>query len=379
MENIENIKSKISTIAKEKMDMVAEELKNLNLKQTMYFKDFIKSFFKVHNIPIMIYLVANLVFIFAVSYMIIFQLMGARAARENEVLITIGIVLVIAVIYFVSLVVSLSPLGEWILRMKLGCNKITDEKIINRIEPIFNEVYAKARNLSTSVSDKVRIFIQEEEETNAFAVGRKTICITTGLLNLSDDEIRGILGHEFGHLAAKDTDLNLVVNIANWLTNIAFFAIWAVIWIIKICIHLFTFLLAIFTGDTVSVILGKLTELLYTAATFICVKAFQSLWLIVGNILLKISNKESEYKADEFSYNLGYSKGLISFFKTLPDSDSSNKNKFTKTIEALASIDSTHPATHLRIERLNKLTAAPIDFENITASENEFTVISDSE
>ena len=39
--------------------------------------------------------------------------------------------------------------------------------------------------------------------------------MTRGLLQWSDEEIKAALGHEFGHLAHKDTDRILVISIGN--------------------------------------------------------------------------------------------------------------------------------------------------------------------
>ena len=65
------------------------------------------------------------------------------------------------------------------------------------------------------ISDSVRLYMNEDESENAFATGRRTICVTRGLLNLSDEAIKATLGHEFGHLAHKDTDRCLLVVLGN--------------------------------------------------------------------------------------------------------------------------------------------------------------------
>lgn len=72
---------------------------------------------------------------------------------------------------------------------------------MNRLEPLFYEVYQKAKMQEPLISDSVRLYMNEDESENAFATGRRTICVTRGLLNLSDEAIKATLGHEFGHLA----------------------------------------------------------------------------------------------------------------------------------------------------------------------------------
>ena len=84
-----------------------------------------------------------------------------------------------------------------------------------RLEPLFYEVYQKAKMQEPLISDSVRLYMNEDESENAFATGRRTICVTRGLLNLSDEAIKATLGHEFGHLAHKDTDRCLLVVLGN--------------------------------------------------------------------------------------------------------------------------------------------------------------------
>ena len=51
------------------------------------------------------------------------------------------------------------------------------------------------------------------------------MCVTRGLLSHSDEEIKATLGHEFGHLAHKDTDRVLVVGVGNTIITIIFMII----------------------------------------------------------------------------------------------------------------------------------------------------------
>ena len=107
------------------------------------------------------------------------------------------------------------PEWEFIVRFQTGCKKIKDPEVMNRLEPLFYEVYQKAKMQEPLISDSVRLYMNEDESENAFATGRRTICVTRGLLNLSDEAIKATLGHEFGHLAHKDTDRCLLVVLGN--------------------------------------------------------------------------------------------------------------------------------------------------------------------
>ena len=79
----------------------------------MYIVDFFKRLGRKANIPVIIYLVLN-VFIIGFAIALMFGL-------KYWVALLIGIAL-----YAVSLVIALSPVGEWILRQQTGCKEMSD-------------------------------------------------------------------------------------------------------------------------------------------------------------------------------------------------------------------------------------------------------------
>lgn len=69
-----------------------------------------------------------------------------------------------------------------------------------RVMPLVNEVQARA-----GVSN-VRVLYSPSSELNAYALGRSTIILNKGLFDkLEPEQIKGIIGHEFGHLRHGDT------------------------------------------------------------------------------------------------------------------------------------------------------------------------------
>jgi len=173
----------------------------------MYIVDFFKNLFRKKNIGLIIWLVLNTALIIA--------LFSGGFSSWQGALLGLGI-------YLVSLVIALSPIGEWILRLQTGCKKMKNADDIARMQPIFDEVYAKAKAKNPELPDKVTLFINESDEPNAFATGRKTVCVTRGLFRYSDEHIKGVLAHEFGHLAHKDTDAILVVSVGNMIVTAIF-------------------------------------------------------------------------------------------------------------------------------------------------------------
>lgn len=103
----------------------------------------------------------------------------------------------------------------------------------------------EAPNLHRIVSDlansagikKPRIAVIQSNDPNAFATGRNqnhaVVAVTTGILQLLDeDELRGVISHEMGHIRNKDilissvaaTIAGMIVAIASWGRYAVFFA-----------------------------------------------------------------------------------------------------------------------------------------------------------
>ena len=129
---------------------------------------------------------------------------------------------------------ALSPLGEWFLRREAGCKKIQRKEYIDRVEPLFLSVYEKARERDSAIPADVQLYMNNDPAPNAFATGRKTVCVTKGLFNLDDGQIKGILGHEFGHLAHKDTDQILLICVGNVIIDIIVLIINIIFMMLKI-------------------------------------------------------------------------------------------------------------------------------------------------
>lgn len=300
----------------------------------MYLVDFFKRMTRKSNIPVLIYLVLN---IFVIAGIIQF-LFGMEGTMPFWQALLIGVVL-----YAISLVIALSPIGEWILRMQTGCRKIKRVEQINFIEPIFREVYDKAKKLDPSIPDDVRLYMNSDEDANAFATGRKTICITEGMLHMPEAQIKATLGHEFGHLAHKDTDLILVVSVGNLIVT-------AFILGIRIVIDLFHLIFGIataFIGGPEGVF-AAIMNALYRAMITAIVAGLTWVWTKIGTLLVMKASRSNEYEADEFSFNLGYGNDLCILLDSI--SGSGAKGLF-------ANLASSHPDKDDRIAKLQELGA----------------------
>jgi len=84
-------------------------------------------------------------------------------------------------------------------------------------------------------SPKPRVYVSPDPSPNAFATGRNpkhaAICVNAGLLNLlTEEELYGVLAHEFGHVHNRDILISSVVAVlAGTITFLAHMAQWALI------------------------------------------------------------------------------------------------------------------------------------------------------
>ncbi len=317
------IQQKIDNINK---DEVIHKTKNflkiaIEWISKIYIVVFFRRLFKKNNIGTIIFLILNVG--------LYIWLLGGFYMPE---LIPTAVLL-----YLISLTIALSPIGEFIVRMQSGCKKLKkfkNQQQAQRLQALFDEVYSKARHHDPTISPKVKIFLSKDKDINAFATGRKTVCATQGLLQLSDEEIKGILGHEFGHLAHKDTDLLLVILVSNLLLSILFI-------IIRIVASIFIFLI----GEGERSFGGIFNLIVRLLVDFILVLAIR-LWTKIGVLLVMHSSRQNEFEADKFSCELSYGYYLANALNTI-DGNSQNKDFW-------ANLRSSHPDTVDRIERIQQ-------------------------
>lgn len=296
--------------------------------RSIYIIDFLIRMTGKANIPLFIYLIINVLII------------GGIASLFLALPIGWGI-LTGLLVYIASISIALSPIGEWMLRRQTGCRQINDAAIVARLEPIFNEVYYKAKKVNPMISGDVRLFINDDDCPNAFATGRKTVCVTRGLLTLSDEQIKATLGHEFGHLSHKDTDRILVVSIGNTVIT----AICVMFQIAAIVSDVVMQFVAIFTGDEEGFFISLMSSI-SRFFTIVLIGAFMKVWTMLGTALCMKTSRGNEYLADEFSVNLGYADGLIELLAIV---------RGERPQGLFANLASSHPHSDDRIARIRAL------------------------
>ena len=298
----------------------------------LYIVDFVKNIGHKKNIFAIIYLLLNVAIITFLMQMF----------EPNIWLCLLYSIL----LYGITATIALSPVGEWLFRLSNGCKKIEDPEILNRLEPLFMEVKerAKTKHDDFIIDDGITLYIRDDDDINAFAMGRRTVCVTYGLLSLTDEQIKAVLGHEFGHLATHDTDLTLLITVGN-------FIITAIVTLVRIVLAVYNIiisLVALFAGDD-----GAFMGILHAIASFIttlCINGLMWAWTQLGILLVMKSSREAEFEADAFSCDLGYSEALLSFFRILHGMERRAKKRERSNI--FAALSASHPDTVKRIARI---------------------------
>lgn len=294
----------------------------------MYIIGFIRSLLRPRKFLCSLYFLLNLVVVFFV-----FATFASFGGNGEDNTVKAGFI-GIAVNIVVTLI-ALSPIGEAYVRMKEKVERVDRTPDTAGVYMIFDEVYAEAKKQSKFVGNKIKLYYKDTDEVNAYALGHKTVIITRGLINNMDaDMIRGVLAHEFGHIASGDSDLKLGISVSNgilWLATIAF----------NLIIVLIAGLVAILSekaGNWLSVLGITIVTLIYT------------IWVKLGMLLVNATSRKDEYAADAFAVDCGYGNHLYAALDALDG---------VKTKSSFFSLlASTHPDTVDRLKAIQAKLAA---------------------
>lgn len=193
----------------------------------------------------------------------------------------------------------------------------------------------KAKENTSYCPKKVKVKIIHDPAPNAFALGRQTLCITDGLLLLSDDMILGILAHEIGHLSYGHTVIQLLIGGGNIFIS-------GCLLLIKISYWIFSAIMGLFAICSRSGVMGIITAVFAGIST-----ALSWLWVKFCMLFLMWSMRQNEYLADEFAYKIGFGLELA----TVLDQHISD----VPHDGFLSAIYSTHPCNDDRVAALQNL------------------------
>jgi heat shock protein HtpX len=217
----------------------------------------------------------------------------------------------------------------------------------SRAKPVSEEdaprLYQMVRDLTTRAGLPMpRLYVIPQDQPNAFATGRgpnhSAVAVTQGILKtLSEDELRGVLAHELGHVRNRDILLQSVVaTIAGAITWIAYMLLW-------------------FGGDNDSPL------------SLVASLAMVLLAPIAATIIQLAISRQREYSADATGAEIcGNPESLASALLRLEQGAQTTPMRVNQASEPLyivkpfsgggmASLFSTHPPIEERVRRLRQM------------------------
>jgi heat shock protein HtpX len=233
---------------------------------------------------------------------------------------------------------ALTPVGEAFFQLLHGCRRPTRGEEM-KLRPLFEEI-CRAAQVSP---DRYDLCVSDDSFPNAFAMGSSTICLTRSLLNGFDDEtILGVIAHEVAHHVHGDAVRGMIFFMITLVGQVIMWGAWLVAKILK--------LFAAIGGY------GRDRQFLGSAGIFFifAALAWALMWVFQIFVWVPIyigacfGIRQSEYRADRYAAEIGYSEGLLSFLNQIIDLDGSPSG-------FMGILYRTHPKTGERIRRLEEL------------------------
>lgn len=245
-------------------------------------------------------------FFWAVIYVIITALLFSYTSISSDIEYFFANLVVTAFAYFVFTIAVLL-LSDTFLRLSYIVRHIvTNEQ--NELLTAYETVYNIAKEHTELLSDNIEFFIVKNQGLKVKAIGRKTIVISKlALETFSNEQIQGLLAHEFGRIIYSDVSTNLFVNYGNY-----YFSLF-------LCITNPLFKKKKTSKDTPDIKIIKKKQLtllnlvfksLYEIIKFVLYSIYAIVYFF-ANIPILIHNKKRTYQADTFVNEIGYGEGLI--------------------------------------------------------------------
>ena len=234
-------------------------------------------------------------------------------------------------LYGISIAIALSSLGEMLLRFIERIRPLYTKAEKEYLIPIFEEVYNEAKEKYPKLSD-IEICTIDTVTIKACAIGGKTVAVSRGAMEtFSEDELKAIIAHEIAHIVNGDSIATLLTTIGNGI-----FALF--VFVIKSAIMAYD----IIEDETgLENKINDAIKMIFSVLIFIVV--------FPGQILLSIGSRQNEYRADKFSYEVGYGNYMIDALYLL------EKINLGDNSSIVARMTASHPIIAKRIGELEAI------------------------
>ncbi len=213
--------------------------------------------------------------------------------------------------------------------------------------PIFIDVYAdvirkRSRKFTKNgykVAGNISIYISDSMSINAYCFGSRTIVVTKGAINtFSEEQLKGIIAHEFGHIVHGNTKALLFYKIGNGIFSLAFLPIALIFRLTEKGIKFV---------DSDNLRFKKINPTLFIISIIKAIfNTIQSFLNLFSGIILSANSRYCEYLADYYAYCIGYGEELTEALYLISELSFSKEQTIDKRL-----LDR-HPLIARRIEKL---------------------------
>lgn len=242
--------------------------------------------------------------------------------------------LIVFVVYVVSLMIGFSPLGEKILRLLNRVRPLETKRETEYLQPLFEEVYERAKEKYKKLR-KIEICVIDNMTVNAMALGRRTIAVTKGAMQtFTEDELKAVIGHEIAHLVHGDTMAVIYAIVGNGILSVF-------VLIVRLFLLLLDWVQSSFNGK----------RSIFSALMLMIRIYFEfCIWFLNFGlqVILSVNSRKNEFKADLFSYAIGYDTDMIEALYLLEKISLGDNSSIIQKMIA------NHPRITLRIKHLEE-------------------------
>lgn len=246
--------------------------------------------------------------------------------------------LIVFIVYAISLIIALSPLGEKLLRLLNRVRPLETNREKEYLQPLFDEVYDRVKEQYDNLME-IEVCVIDNMTVNAIALGRNTVAVTKGAMQtFTEEELKAVIAHELAHLVHGDTMAYIYAIIGNGIFSI--FVLLA-----RLCLLFFEYLQSNLTGKhSIFSAFMLLFKLYFEFCIWFMSFGFQ--------VILSVNSRKTEFRADKFSYLLGYDSDMIEALYLLEKISLGDNSSIIQKMTA------SHPRITLRIKKLEILDEA---------------------
>lgn len=230
--------------------------------------------------------------------------------------------------------IGFSPLGEKLLRLLNRVRPLETKRETEYLQPLFEEVYERAKEKYKKLR-KIEICVIDNMTVNAMALGRNTIAVTKGAMQtFTEDELKAVIGHEIAHLVHGDTMASIYAIVGNGILSVF-------VLIARLFLLLLDWVQSAFTGK----------RSIFSALMLLIRLYFEfSIWFLNFGlqVILSVNSRKNEFKADLFSYSIGYDTDMIEALYLLEKISLGDNSSIIQKMVA------SHPRITLRIKHLEE-------------------------